>query len=190
MGSGELHPTLKGNYRTMANTTTGRARGYRGQKGGAHTLPWRENHEILARIPQVRRLKAKGLTMFEVGQRLGISEETVKLDLGRDKELAAENASDAREEHIGNLRELWRQTHELLEATGNQSLNKSALVGQLRQIETDIAKLDGSFVERSSVEATLHNGDRDLDAEIERLFPNVAKPRLLEQGPTALEGTG
>lgn len=48
--------------------------------------------------------------------------------------------------------------------------------------------LAGDSVERQEI--TLRNGDRDLDAEIERLFPNVAKPRLLEQGPTTVEGTG
>ena len=63
-------------------------------------------------------------------------------------------------------------------------------MGQLRQIETDIAKLDGSFVERTQIEATLHNGDRDLDAEIERLLPGVARPRLLEQGSPPVESTG
>ncbi len=174
----------------MANARTGSARGYRGQKGGSHTLPWRQDREILARIAQVRRLKSHGLNVPEIALRLEVSTETVYADLVRDRELAAENVTDAREEHLTNLRELWQQTHELLEATGNQSLNKSALVGQLRQIEMDIAKLDGSLVDRSMVEATLHNGDRNLDEEIERLFPGVAKPRLLEQGTTALEGTG
>ena len=109
----------------MANHTTGRARGYRGQKGGAHTLPWRENSDILARIPQVRRLKAKGLTRYQIATAVGIDEATVDLDLKRDRELAVENATDARQDHIENLRELWRETHELLSATGMQSLTRA-----------------------------------------------------------------
>src|SRR5579863_356494 len=174
----------------MANHTTGSARGYRGQKGGAHTLPWRENRDILARIATVRRLKSQGLSNPEIALRLNVNAATVWEDTQRDKELAAESVTDAREEHIGNLRELWRMTHDLLKDTDAKSLNKSALVGQLRQIEMDIAKLDGSQVDRSEVEATLHNGDRDLDEEIERRLAMVAKPRLVEQGPPQLEAAG
>jgi DNA-binding transcriptional MerR regulator len=146
----------------MANLRTGHTRGYRGQKGGAHQIPWREDRDILARIAQVRRLRSHGLTVPEIALRLEVSPDTVKDDFNRDKELAAENATDAREEHIGNLRELWRMTHDLLKDTDAKSLNKSALVGQLRQIEMDIAKLDGSQIDRSEVEATLHNGDLDV----------------------------
>jgi len=174
----------------MSNPRTGSTKGYRGQKGGSHQIPWRDDREILARIGQVRRLKSQGLTAPEIALRLNVSRETVFSDLQRDRELAAESATDAREEHLANLRELWRHTYELLAQTGNQSLNKSALVGQLRQIEMDIAKLDGSLVDRTLVEATLHNGDRDLDEEIERRLAMVARPRLVEQGPPQLEAAG
>jgi hypothetical protein len=64
-----------------------------------------------------------------------------------------------------------------------------------RQIMTAMAiAVDKSFVlAGDSVdrqEITLRNGDRDLDDEIERIFPSLAKPRLLEQGSAEVEGTG
>ncbi len=163
----------------MANPRTGRTKGYAGQRGGAHQIPWREDREILARIAQVRRLRAQHLTIPETAQRLGVSTTTVSDDIQRDRELAVEDARDARDLHVANLHEQAKEQRgeierieRLLAETSERSLNVSGLVGQiqaarreLRALEMDAAKLDGSLVERQKVdvEATLHNGDRSLD---------------------------
>jgi hypothetical protein len=164
----------------MANHRTGRARGYSGQKGGSHTIAWRQDQVILARIGQVRELRARKLTYLEIAATLEISADTVKEDLSRGIELAKDEAADALQIHLDALNQLAREIRSRLEATGNQSLNVGQLYGQLRQIEMDIAKLDGSLIDRQrlDVEATLHNGDRDVDAEIDAAVERIRTPRL------------
>lgn len=192
----------------MANLRTGHTKGYRGQKGGAHQIPWRQDQEILRRIAEASRLRSEQLRTPEIAARLGVSEYTVLADLQHDLELQREGAETARERHIANLEQQSRGHHEelarieaLLQETSERSLNVSGLVSariacrrEIRQIELDIGKYDGSLVERQrvEVEATLHNGDRDLDSEIEQLLGDrvVARPRLVVEGPPSVAPPG
>lgn len=125
-------------------------------------LSWRQDQNILGRMRAGWDLMCQGLTRAEIGFRLGISVETVSQDRANMQELFAEerdaNADVVRasvEEHITNLRQLWTKVHEMLTSTDRKSLNRGALVGQLRAIEMDIAKLDGSLVERKEVKGDL-----------------------------------
>jgi len=77
-----------------------------------------------------------------------VSEETVKGDLARLRDLRREEAIEAVEEHVQNLQALKRRAYELLDGTDSRSLNRSAILGVLRQIEMDIARLDGSLLGR------------------------------------------
>lgn len=134
----------------MANHTTGQRRGQSGRPG---SRPWHEDPEILARIERVGRLKAAGHTNPTIAIQTGTSVETVKADWAHLRELRRESAVSALEEHLENLRSIKQMIHGLIEDTDNRSLNIGQLVSQLRQIELDIAKLDGSYVQRTELSA-------------------------------------
>jgi hypothetical protein len=147
----------------MANKRTGVSRGTHARHG---TLGWRDDPEIMDRIAEVGRLKAKGWYHHEIARKVGISTQTVTTDWQRVLILKREQAIEPLNQHIDNLRELARLIHEKIDG-GPVLVTKTApngkeftvevedraqLVAQLRQVEMDLAKLDGSLIERKELQ--------------------------------------
>ena len=120
----------------------------KGVSGNPGQLPWQEDPEILARMQEGARLRSHGLTAPEIALKLGIGRSVVYEDRERLLELRREEAKDAVQQHIENLQQQAAEIREVLKDTNRQSLNIGQLRSLLRQIEMDIAKLDGSLVER------------------------------------------
>ena len=120
----------------------------KGQRGKPGQVPWREDKAILDRMEEVADLRMGGKSYPAIALALSVSLATAHADWQRWKELYAERVEDRTEEHVANLEALKRKVLALIDDTANNSLNKSALVAQLRAIEMDMAKLDGSLVER------------------------------------------
>ena len=129
----------------MSNGRTGPSRGSSGNPG---QLPWQEDPDILARMQEGARLRSHGLTAPEIALKLGIGRTQVFEDRKNLLELRKEEAKDAVQHHIENLQQQAAEIREVLKDTNRQSLNVGQLRGLLRQIEMDIAKLDGSLIER------------------------------------------
>ena len=137
--------------------------GRRGARPGeVGQRPWREDPDILKRVEQVWDLSAEGNKPPLIATQLGIALSTVYEDLDRYVELYQERAESKVAERVSNLEALKRRILRQLQSTGSQSLNVGQLLNLLRQVEMDIAKLEGSLVERKEVkgEVTL----RDLVA--------------------------
>ena len=134
----------------------------KGVQGNPGQVPWQEDPDILARMQEGARLRAQGLTGAEIALRQGIGRTQVYEDRKNLLELRKEQALAASDEHIENLRQriaeldrIGQQVKQMLDDTDQRSLNRGALAAQLRQIEKDkasiemdIAKLDGSLVEK------------------------------------------
>lgn len=129
----------------MTNARTGPSRGTAGRPGA---LPWDEDGHILERMQEGAKLRSQGLTSPEIAVQLGISRTQVYEDRNRLLALRKEQAVEAVDEHIENLRQQQREIIKALQGTDRRSLNVGQLRGLLRQIEMDVAKLDGSLVER------------------------------------------
>ena len=180
------------------NRRTGYARNRHTAPGvKSKTLPWDKDQEILERMAQVQTMVAAGMTNREMAERLGVHPSTVGDDRARLRVLAERAPIGALVESVDKLRFLHRQALQAFAATASSSLNRSAYLSVARQAVMDEAKLLGQEPrQRLEVEASLHNADLDLDAEIERYLASrgarVARPRLLEpeKGEVAAEGTG
>lgn len=82
-------------------------------------VPWREDHEILARIRQVEALRFNGLTYGEIAKELGISIATVWLDFKRSDELAREyTARDVEAIRADFVKDLLKLRDRALEYAG------------------------------------------------------------------------
>lgn len=107
-------------------------------------------------------MRAKRLTRPEIALIQGVSIETVKEDRARLLELRKSEAVGAVDAHIEQLQALADQIQAKLDGgpvevvrtgpTGKEYTveveDRAQLLRELRQIEMDIAKLDGSLVER------------------------------------------
>jgi len=120
----------------------------KGVHGNPGQLPWQEDPDILARMQEGARLRSHGLTAPEIALKLGIGRTQVFEDRNRLLELRKEEAKDAVQHHIENLQQQAAEIRQALASTDTRSLNVGQLRGLLRQIEMDIAKLDGSLIER------------------------------------------
>jgi hypothetical protein len=196
------NPGNKGNRRSGAvkGTHSGLRRGQ---------LPWRKDPVILERLNLIRTLRAQGYSsagmmlgpVNELMRRRGVPEITVDAvydDFPRLKELqreeqaqAAKIEGEAKQEHIDALQEVKRQAWRAFHSASTSSLNRGSYLNTIASTEEKIAKLDGTLTQRVELEASIRNGDRDIDAEIERLLAErVARPRLLVEGPHEVEATG
>lgn len=135
-----------------------------GRKPNGQQLPWREDPEIIARMQEVAELRAAGNSLPMVARKLGLAVSTVYEHWDRWLELVRERAESKAGEHVVQLEALKARIVRELDDAGRQSLNRSALIAQLRQVEMDIAKLDGSLVERKEVSGELTL--RDLVADL------------------------
>ena len=182
-----------GPKRNRGNRRTGYSKN-RHTAPGLHPgqLPWDKDREILERLAQVQQMLAAGHTSKEIGARLGLHEDTIDDDRRRLRILAERAPIGALVESVDKLRFLYRQALGAFAATASSSLNRSAYLSVARQAVMDEAKLLGQEPkQRVEMEATLHNGDRDLDADIEEYLAQrgarVARPRLVGEGEGAVE---
>jgi hypothetical protein len=136
----------------MPNNRTGHTRSESGRPGN---LPWQKDQLILDRMQEGAKLRAQGLTGPEIALRQGIDLSVIYDDRKRLLELRKEAGIDATDEHIENLRQQQREAHGDLERTDFRSVNRASLRSLIRQYEIDIAKLDGSYVERKEVKGEI-----------------------------------
>ena len=168
-------------------------------------MPWAKDGVILERINLVRTLQAQGFVaaqmvgpVNELMRRRGCPEVTIDAvydDFVRVKALQAEERAQAgdteaaaRQAHVESWQEVKRQAWRAFHSASTSSLNRGSYLNTIAATEEKLAKLDQTLTTRVDVEATLHNGDRDLDAEIDRLLTQrLARPRLVVESPTPLE---
>lgn len=196
-------PANRGNRRTGATrgTPSGIRRG---------TLPWRKDVVIVERVNLIRTLKAQGYAsaammlgpVNELMRRRGVPEiivDTVYDDFARLKELQAEERAmagkiegEAKQEHIDSLQEVKRQAWRAFHSASTSSLNRGSYLNTIASTEEKIAKLDGTLApQKLEVEASIRNGDRDIDAELEQLIEaRMARPRLVVESSPEVEATG
>lgn len=147
----------------------------KGTQGNPGQLPWQEDPDILARMQEGARLRSHGLTAPEIALELGIGRTQVYEDRNRLLELRKEQAVAAADEHIENLRQQAVEVRAALADTDTRSLNVGQLRGLLRQIEMDIAKLDGSLVDRKEVKGEIRT-IQSLLSEVPDDGPGSAAP--------------
>jgi len=175
------------------NRRTGPSRNHRtytGRKKGQ--LPWQQDPEILQRLEVVLALSLQGRSGREIGQQLGLDPDTIYDDRKRIRELAQEQVLGSLSETVGRLRWVMANAEQAFLETKETSLNRSAYLNTYLSATNSEAKLLGQEPKQKvELEATLRNGDRDLDAEIDRLIDErLAKPRLVVEGPTEMEAAG
>ncbi|HUY97063.1 MAG TPA: hypothetical protein VMW47_05505 [Verrucomicrobiae bacterium] len=115
---------------------------------------------------------------MEIASVVGVSRDTVVDDYHRLVEVARDSVLGNVAESVARLRHLHRSALDAFEATAISSLNRSAYLSVARQCVMYEAKLLGQEPrQRVEVAATLHNGDLDIDAEIDRIFAQrLARP--------------
>ena len=121
-------------------------------KGEKGQRPWQKIPEVMQRVVKVHELTMQRLPAFEIASQLDVSERTVEDDRKRYRQYAREHLVADVDNHVERLGHLSRKAWEMLNETDSRSLNKSAILAQLRQIEMDIAKLDGSLKEKLEVD--------------------------------------
>lgn len=169
------------------------ARHRTGPSKGTHSglrrgqLPVEKDAVVIARIEQGQALALQGRSVAEIALLQGVSVETVYLDKRRAREFIKDRVLATKADVIADLELVKQRALQLLDETGNQSLNKSAYLSVYRQAAMDVFKVVG-LEAAQKLEVTLHNGDRDLDAEIEQLLADrLAKPRLVVQSEAEVE---
>lgn len=161
----------------MANRTTGPERGERGRTG---QRPWQEDPAILERMQEGAKLRSQGQTAPEIALLQKVHISVVYEDRKRLLELRTSEAKEALEEHIENLRQQQREVIQTLSKTDRRSVNVAPLHGLLRQIEMDIAKLDGSLVDRREISGK-DGGPIQVDAARAEILSRL--DRLAASGP-------
>ncbi len=173
-------------------------------------MPWRKDVVIVERVNLIRTLKAQGYAsaammlgpVNELMRRRGVPEiivDTVYDDFARLKELQAEERAmaakiegEAKQEHIDSLQEVKRQAWRAFHSASTSSLNRGSYLNTIASTEEKIAKLDGTLApQKLEVEASIRNGERDIDAELEQLIEaRMARPRLVVESSPEVEATG
>lgn len=150
-GNPQRPPTRK----SRGNRRTGPTRGtHSGRRRG--TLPWRKDPLILARIELVERLRASGLSRTEIAARVSewsrargdlpeVDVKTIDDDIVRSRDLWAERAVGAREDHLAGLHHVKRLALTAFAQAPNSSLNRGQFLNVARQAEVDAARIDGSW---------------------------------------------
>jgi hypothetical protein len=106
---------------------------------------WRRDKAILDRMTKVAEMKLAGLTDAHIALKLDVTTKTVQRDRQRLVELRQDKAIAATDKHIESLETLKAKLMEQLNRTNSSSVNVGALFRELRQIEMEIARLDGSL---------------------------------------------
>jgi hypothetical protein len=140
------------------NRRTGRARGYRGQKGGAHTLAWQKDEVIRERVTLVRRMMAEGTPQIEMLMPVNtimrrhnqpdVGLGTIEKDVRRVKQLWTQDELESKDllrQHIEGIKQVRREGWRAFRSTPANSMNKSGLLKVIHDAELSEAKLDGSL---------------------------------------------
>lgn len=141
-------------------------------------LPWRQDPEILARLPEVERRYLRGMFNTRIAAELDVSESTVREDIKRLNALWRERAGDAVDEmRAARFRELeavkrlalesfdfdMEALNAVLYGEGDKPVmrdddgraqykaDKTAALAQYRQAVMDQAKLYGLVIEKKDV---------------------------------------
>lgn len=116
---------------------------------GRKRIPWRRDPVILERLPRVERLHLAGRSNVAIAAEVGISEATVRDDLGRLRDLWLERTSTAQDENRARvLAELEDVRVRALEAAEwDQMCERAVLFDDLP--EPDATTLDGEPTRRS-----------------------------------------
>jgi len=147
---------------------------------------------VLARLPIVAERSLRGESAREIAADLGLHPWTIHQDREHIRELAQEKPLGSLAETVGRLRWVMESAEKAFIDTDARSLNRSAYLGQYRQAAMDEAKLLGQEPrQRVEVEATIRNGDLDIDGEIDRILARrLAVPRLVVEAAPPLEAPG
>lgn len=129
---------------------------------GRKSVPWREDPEILRRLPDVEELALAGYPNTVIADNLHVSEATVRRDRDRIAELWKETAQGEievkRGRSISNLRRLQR----LADNEFRKEQDKTANLRVQMEAERTIIELEGT---KTPVEQTWNlKGDRPLEA--------------------------
>jgi hypothetical protein len=158
MATEEATATPKQN---RGNRRTGRARGYRGQKGGAHTVSWRDDKVCMERIrivvyplwlkrqPASAILPVANVLMKQMNEP-EIQLTTIYEDLKRCEALAREDQQAVADKvvmHLAEYDELIRLMYDALadKSASLSNVNRDRLYGYIAQVIERKAKLDGSL---------------------------------------------
>lgn len=126
-----------------------------GRTGHTKQLPWREDPEVLDAIDRVVEMHSKGISLPRCSQTLGIPIASTYRYWNCALELRKERVTEAVNDHIAELYALLQIHYNELEAADRRSQNKGVILGAIRQTIMDIAKLDGSLVDRKEVKGDL-----------------------------------
>jgi uncharacterized protein YjcR len=139
-------------------------------------LPWRQDPEILARLPEVERRYLRGMFNTKIAEELGVSERTVREDINRLNQLWQERAGDqvdamraARFRELEAVKRLalesfdfdmealravlYGEQHVVRDDDGRAQYkaDKVAALAQYRQAVMDQAKLYGLVIDKKDV---------------------------------------
>jgi DNA-binding CsgD family transcriptional regulator len=187
-GDLETIPTSKSKHSNRGNRRRGPVKGTRsGLRRGQ--LDWHKDPVILNRLETVLTLSLQGKSAREIGEELDLHPATIYSDRDKIRELALERPLGSLTETVGRLHWVMANAEQAFLETKETSLNRSAYLNTYLSATTAEAKLLGQEPRaKADVEVTLHNGDRDLDAEIEDIIARrMAKPRLVVEGKVPLE---
>lgn len=126
-----------------------------GRSGATKQLPWREDASVLDAMDAVVKLHSEGVSMPQVAKRLGIPVSTCYDHWNRGLELRKERVTEAVNDHIAEMYAFLGRLYAELDQAESRSLNKGQILGQIRQTYMDIAKLDGSMIDRKEVKGDL-----------------------------------
>lgn len=176
----------KPSARKPANRRTGRARGWSGQKGGAHTIPWRDDQVIVDRVEvgqkPYREKKTDRECLDYVNRWLAqaypkeapISLTTLKDDRRRALELRREAVVNAVAEHAADMDHLIAEAWAAYQDLDDRSLNRSALLNVVVRAVELKAKLDGSLRKDTTA---LVNVEGDVVQKVVHLVPSEEELR-------------
>ena len=143
--------------RTPRNLRTGRTKGYRAQKGGAHQVAWQEDPIVLDRIraglkPWLeRRSPLECLDVIRAYMAEAhpgepeVSLRTMYEDRERAQSLTTRDLEALRAEHVAELDHVIRRGYEALELTNPNGSGRAALLGMISQAIERKAKVDGTL---------------------------------------------
>jgi hypothetical protein len=166
---------------TPTNKRTGRTKGFRGQKGGAHQLTWSEDPIILDRIraglkPWLeRRAPLECLDVIHAYMAEAhphepeVSLRTMYDDRERAQTMTTRDLDALRAEHVAELDHVVRKAWEAFELTNQGSATRAALLGTISQAIERKAKVDGTLNARALAIgiAVGHSPDRAPRVEVD-----------------------
>ena len=148
---------------TIGNRRTGNSRGVNNRR---HTINWEKDRLILSRMALVEKYWAQGYSssqmvdpVNEEMQKLGIpavSLRTIKRDKARLLIRFEDESDGAKEQHISSLQLIKQKAWDSFENAPSGSLNKSSYLNTLRATEETIAKLDGSYTNKITVDGQVN----------------------------------